>query len=129
MTLAHPHLKPAAIVAPHDPLHRTRNPFGEAMDEGPAGSLFRETVIEELKSAPYRGLAPVLTAFAPMDYEGAEAALREYFKSQGENFDELAAMAGENLPEKLAPWTGEITDAEINDLVLGDDEAVGGELS
>lgn len=118
MTLAYPDLRPAAIVAPFEPLCHTPSPSGEAIDDGPAGSLFSGAVIEELESAPYRGLAPVLTAFAPLDYNRAEAELREYFKTQGENFDDLAAKASENLPNKIEPWTGEITEAEVDDLML-----------
>jgi hypothetical protein len=130
MTPVYAHPSPPAIVAPFDSSRSTPNPSGEVVDEGPAGSLFGRTVIEELKWAPYRGLEPVLTASAPIDYKGAEAALREYLRSQGENFDALAAKAGEHFKSaRLVPNGEPLPDDIIEQLVEDDEEWLSDDLS
>ena len=65
----------------------------------------------------------------PIDYAVAEKSLRDYCAAIGEDFNVLVKEAGARAPGELKPWEGEPGSAEFNDMVLGDDEAVGGDMS
>lgn|GEM_PF-4205664 len=84
---------------------------------------------EVLSRRPYESRAQQIgISLPPINYEQAEASLRQYVESHGGDFNDLVSRAAANAPAQITPWAGEITDAEIDDLVLDDDDAVGGEM-
>lgn len=129
MTIAFPLPSPDSSVRPSGPSSHVgyeNAARGDFPSTTPADEI---SVDGTLRSVPYQGWSAAAIDFPPIDYAVAEKSLRDYCAAIGEDFNVLVKEAGARAPGELKPWEGEPGSAEFNDMVLGDDEAVGGDMS
>ncbi len=129
MTVAFPLPSPGSSVRPSGPSSHLGYENAVRGDFPSATPAEGGSVDGALKSVPYQGWSAAAIDFPPIDYAVAEKSLRDYCAAVGEDFGILVKEAGARAPGEFKPWGGELGDAEIDDMMLGDDEAVGGDMS